>query len=97
VSLQKPALVPGWDEGLVEWWCRSPRGWGGAATLLQVEDPLLPTVEGPRERAERRGGRSLLSQRQRIDITRPATISPNPMAKFHGPMADMNGMLSPAT
>ena len=36
-------------------------------------------------------------QRQRIDMTRPATIRPNPMAKFHALSPDMNGMLSPAT
>ena len=46
---------------------------------------------------EGRGGCCRAGQRQRIDITRPATIRPNPMAKFQGPMVDMNGMLSPAT
>ena len=41
---------------------------------------------------EGRGG-----QRQRIDMIRPATIAPNPIAKFHTPRDAMNGMRSPAT
>ncbi len=37
------------------------------------------------------------AQRQRIDMTRPATIAPKPMAKFHADSDTMNGMRSPAT
>ncbi len=36
-------------------------------------------------------------QRQRIDITRPATMRPNPMAKFHTPSVVRKPILSPAT
>jgi hypothetical protein len=36
-------------------------------------------------------------QRQRIDITRPATMAPKPIAKFQAPSEFMNPILSPAT
>ena len=36
-------------------------------------------------------------QRQRIDMIRPATIAPNPMAKFQASSVTMNGIWSPAT
>src|SRR4051794_28170600 len=58
--------------------------------------------EGPRPQEGRgpavgRGAGATARQRQRIDITRPATIAPKPMAKFQAPMDTMNGMRSPAT
>ena len=34
---------------------------------------------------------------QRIDMTRPSTMAPKPMAKFHAPSETMNGIWSPAT
>jgi hypothetical protein len=39
----------------------------------------------------------VLRQRQRMDMTRPTTMAPNPIPKFHGPRVTMNGMRSPAT
>ncbi len=52
--------------------------------------------EGPRP-----GGRgpvvSAVGQRQRIDMTRPATMAPNPIAKFQAPSEVISGMRSPAT
>ncbi len=39
----------------------------------------------------------LAGQRQRIDMTRPATMAPKPMAKFHADSETMNGIRSPAT
>ena len=36
-------------------------------------------------------------QRQRIDMTSPATMAPKPIAKFHADSVTMNGILSPAT
>jgi hypothetical protein len=44
------------------------------------------------------GGRGAAGgQRQRIDSTRPATMAPNPIAKFHTPSVVMKAILSPAT
>ena len=43
------------------------------------------------------GEDGVLPQRQRIDMTRPATMRPKPMAKFHALSEDMNGICSPAT
>ena len=42
-------------------------------------------------------GREIVDQRQRIDMTRPATMAPKPMAKFQAPSDTMIGMRSPAT
>ncbi len=39
----------------------------------------------------------VLAHRQRIDMTRPTTMRPKPMAKFHASSETMNGMRSPAT
>jgi hypothetical protein len=42
-------------------------------------------------------GKAVCCQRQRIDMTSPATIAPKPIAKFHAPSETMNGIWSPAT
>ena len=53
---------------------------------------------GPRPpRGARACGSEGRDQRQRMDITRPATIAPKPIAKFQAPSVTMNGMRSPAT
>ena len=78
---------------------------GGGAPCRPVDEALgLCTAsypghdEGPRPRKGRGpAGRRGRCQRQRIDMTRPATMAPKPMAKFHAPSDTMNGMRSPAT
>ncbi len=45
----------------------------------------------------RQEGRRSGDQRQRIDMTSPATIAPKPMAKFQAESVCMNAMCSPAT
>ena len=44
-----------------------------------------------------RVGQAVLSQRQRIDMTSPATMAPKPMAKFQADNDTMSGMSGPAT
>ncbi len=53
--------------------------------------------QGPAASLRAAGGRRVRCQRQRIDMTRPATMRPKPMAKFHALSEDMNGICSPAT
>ena len=60
------------------------------------DEALVPGWgRGPRRNRlpESVGGR----QRQRIDMISPATMAPNPMAKFHADSDIMNGIRSPAT
>jgi len=54
------------------------------------------TYRAPQGRAGR-GAWEELAQRHRIDMIRPATMAPNPMAKFQADSDTMNGMRSPAT
>ncbi len=58
-------------------------------------------AEGPRPGGGDEGLRDLddggFRYRQRMDMMRPATIAPNPIAKFHADSDTMNGMRSPAT
>ncbi len=61
-----------------------------------------PRIKGPPapHPSHARGGtlqEGRASQRQRIDMTRPATMAPKPIAKFHADSETMNGMRSPAT
>src|SRR5215204_1900860 len=84
---------------------------GGGAPCRPVDEAVVcaqhrpghdkapaPEGRGPRSvhraPADHSAGRD---HRQRIDMTRPATIAPNPIAKFQGPSETMNGIRSPAT
>ena len=53
-------------------------------------------LQGPPSSVRGVGQKGAL-QRQRIDMTRPITIAPKPMAKFQADNETMNGILSPAT
>lgn len=57
---------------------------------------VLAVLQGPRRACTAWGAGGFLRQRQRIDMIRPATMAPKPMAKFHAPSDTMNGMSSPA-
>jgi hypothetical protein len=69
--------------------------------LLSVHSVDSVDDRGPRPvrgaRASVRAGVERAGQRQRIDMTRPATIAPKPMAKFHADSDTMSGIRSPAT
>ncbi len=80
-------------------WCRDP---GTHETPVPGGDGGLVTcwngsAAGSRAERARRRGSGVLAQRQRIDMTRPTTMRPKPMAKFHALSETMNGMRSPAT
>lgn len=84
------APVPGWGRGPRPAFLqgRSERARSGGA----VEEPC------PSHRSQARGeppDRAV--QRQRIDMIRPATIAPKPIAKFQADSETMNGIWSPAT
>ena len=84
---------------------------GGGASCRPVDDALVcaqpptparsphgtrpPPRNGMRASGSAGAGRG--RQRQRIDMIRPATMAPNPMAKFHAESDTMSGMRSPAT
>jgi hypothetical protein len=54
------------------------------------------TTEAPVPRGTG-ASRPMPGQRQRMDMTRPITMAPKPIAKFHAPSDTINGMRSPAT
>ena len=54
--------------------------------------PRPGSGQGPVDSAVER-----FDQRQRIDMTSPATMAPNPMAKFQAPRDTMKPIRSPAT
>ena len=62
-----------------------------------VHSTIRADDEGPRPREGTKASGSAPSQRQRMDITRPPTIAPKPIAKFHAPIDTMKGIRSPAT
>lgn len=57
--------------------------------------PFSWCADGSRPRSAAGGAGP--AYRQRMDMTRPATMSPKPIRKFHAPSADMTGSSSPAT
>ena len=62
--------------------------------------PQSGTTKAPVPRGTRAVGRKRRSgaaQRQRIDMIKPATMAPKPIAKFHADSDTMKGMRSPAT
>lgn len=65
---------------------------------LACSRPILrPDDGGPRPGGTRASVlRGAGSYRQRIDMIRPTTIAPKPMAKFHADSDTMNGISSPA-
>ena len=65
-----------------------------SALMLRYLPPLFDdqlSIEVPRAPGRVRG------QRQRIDMTSPATMAPKPIAKFQADSETMNGIWSPAT
>ncbi|GAB3353228.1 hypothetical protein GCM10027300_19510 [Modestobacter lapidis] len=69
----------------------------GRHRIVPVAGPGNAEALVPNRDEGLRGGWQGAGQRQRIDITRPATMAPNPMAKFHEFSEAMNGICSPAT
>lgn len=66
-------------------------------TTGNSEAPVPNGNEGLCSRPSLQGGRRVRFQRQRIDMTSPATMAPKPMAKFQADNETINGILSPAT
>ena len=62
---------------------------------LEAEGAALLRVPPPA--SEGWGAGRVPPQRQRIDITRPTTMAPKPIAKFQAPSETISGILSPAT
>ena len=77
----------------------TPRGRMAEAPVPGGDEGVtfMAVLQEARPERARGGGRKVLSQRQRIDMTSPATMAPKPMAKFHAPTDTMTGMRSPAT
>jgi hypothetical protein len=67
-----------------------PRWQPPCAARVRTEAPV-PAWDGGL------GGGAGGAHLQRIDITRPSTMAPKPMAKFQAPSETMNGIWSPAT
>jgi hypothetical protein len=85
-------------------WGGHPRAGAGHRTRSrETSVPGGVTVPGddtgpcPEEDRGLDGGNGAVGQRQRIDMIRPATMPPKPMAKFQAPIDTMKPILSPAT
>ena len=69
--------------------------WTKRSAVHSIHSPgttKAPVPSGDEGLRGRGGG-----QRQRMDITRPTTIAPKPIAKFQAPSDTISGILSPAT
>jgi hypothetical protein len=97
-----PSLHTRWTtlgvERQVDLWTKrsSVHSVGGRPQRPRQRPPSPGRGRGPRV-AHRRSGHPAERQRQRIDMIRPATMAPNPIAKFQADSETMIGMRSPAT
>jgi hypothetical protein len=97
-----PSLHTRWTtlgvERQVDLWTKrsSVHSVGGRPQRPRQRPPSPGRGRGPRV-VHRRSGHPAERQRQRIDMIRPATMAPNPIAKFQADSETMIGMRSPAT